>query len=69
MAVVRARLAEHQAAQDKAWYEEQLAAAKLAHKQAAAANMRVCQEKQQLQQRLAELDMENFCLLLKNLKI
>lgn len=68
-AVVRARIAEHQAAQDEAWYEEQLAAANLAQEQAAAATMRVCQEKLQLQQRQAELELINFCLLLQNLTI
>ena len=67
--MVRARIAEHQAAQDEAWYEEQLAAANLAQEQAAAATMRVCQEKLQLQQRQAELELINFCLLLQNLTI
>ena len=68
-AVVRARLAERQAAQDEAWYEEQLAAADLAQEQAAADTMRVCQEKQQIQQRQAELEIINLCLHLKDLTI
>ena len=69
MAVVHAQFAEHQAAQDEVWYEEQLAAANLAYDQAVAANNRISQEKEQLQQRLADLAMKNFCLKFKNLKI
>lgn len=68
-AVVHVQLAEHQAAQNKVWYEAQLAAANLAYDQAVAANNRISQEKEQLQQRLADLAMENFCLQFKNLKI
>ena len=68
-AVVCAQFADLQAAQDKVWYEEQLAAANLAYDQAVAANNRISQEKEQLQQRLADLAMENFCLKIKNLKI
>ena len=68
-AEARARLAEYQAEQDAEIYEDQLAAANLAHEQAVAANNRINQEQEQLQQRQAEIAIENLCLTFQLLKI